>query len=43
LFVLNRALDELLGEAVDFLALVLVGRIDSIQFQAQRVGEYLLA
>jgi hypothetical protein len=43
LLVLDRALDELLGEAVDLLALLLVARIDSIQFEAERVGEYLFA
>jgi hypothetical protein len=40
--VLDRALDELFGQLVDLLALLLVIRIDSIQFEAQRVGEYLL-
>jgi phosphate uptake regulator len=34
LLVLERALDELLGEAVDLLALLLVLRIDSVQFEA---------
>jgi hypothetical protein len=38
LLVLERALDELLGEAVDLFALVLVLRVDAIQ----RVGEDLL-
>ena len=42
LLVLDRALDELLGQLVDLLALLLVVRIDSVQFEAQRVGEYLL-
>ena len=42
LLVLDRALDKLLGEAVDFLALVLVLRVDAVQFQSQRVGEYFL-
>ena len=43
LFVLDRALDKFLGEAVDLLALVLIVRIDAVQFEAQRVGEYLFA
>ena len=42
LLVLDRALDKLLGEAVDSLALVLVLRVDAVQFQSQRVGEYFL-
>src|SRR5262249_28255907 len=40
--VVERAAHKLLGEAVDFLALVLVLRIDAVQFQAQRIGENLL-
>ena len=36
LFILDRVLDKLLGEAADLLALVLVARIDSVQFEAQR-------
>ena len=43
LLILDRAFDELLGEAVDLLALVLVLRVDAVQFKAQRVSEYLLA
>jgi hypothetical protein len=43
LLVLDRALDKLLGQLVDLLALLLVVWIDPIQFEAQRVGEYLLA
>ena len=43
LLVLDRALDELLGQLVDLLALLLVVRIDTIQFEAQRVGEDLFA
>ena len=39
LLVLDRALDKLFGEFVDLLALLLVFRIDSIQFEAQRGGE----
>ena len=41
LLVLDRTLDKLLGQLVDLLALLLVVRIDSVQFEAQRVGEYL--
>ena len=43
LLVLDRTLDKLLGQLVDLLALLLVVRIDSVQFEAQRVGEYLFA
>jgi hypothetical protein len=43
LLVHERTFDELLGEAVDFLALVLVLRVDAVQLEAQRVGEYLFA
>ena len=43
LLVLDRTLDKLLGQLVDLLALLLVVRIDSVQFEPQRVGEYLLA
>ena len=43
LLVLDRALDELLGQLVDLLALLLVVRIDAVQFEAERVGKYLLA
>jgi hypothetical protein len=31
LLILDRALDELFGQLVDLLALLLVGRIDSVQ------------
>ena len=40
LLVLDRALDKLLGELVDLLALLLVVWIDAIE--AQRIGEYCL-
>jgi hypothetical protein len=43
LLVHERTFDELLGEAVDLLALVLVRRVDAVQLEAQRVGEYLFA
>src|SRR5215831_6319261 len=43
LLILDRALDKLFGQFVDLLALLLVVRIDSVQFESQRVGEYLLA
>ena len=38
LFVFDRALDELLGELVDLLALLLVVRINSVQFESQRLS-----
>ena len=43
LLILDRALDKLLGQLVDLLAFVLVVWIDPVQFEAQRVGENLLA
>jgi hypothetical protein len=43
LLVHERTLDELLGEAVDLLALVLVRQVDAVQLEAQRVGEDLFA
>jgi hypothetical protein len=42
LLILDGALDKLLGQLVDLLALLLVIRIDPVQFEAQRIGEYFL-
>jgi hypothetical protein len=43
LLVLDRALNQLLCQPVHLLALLFVVRIDSVQFESQRVGEYLIA
>jgi len=42
-FAIERAAHKFLGQLVDLLALHFVARIDSVQFETQRIAEYLHA